>query len=104
MTEKSLKQQIEEEIEDLKELNLKGNCYLELDDWKKGSTKNCAKYCSKKAQLELLDKIKEIIEDWWIKIKESDINDEADVSFTSMMVAEKEFKELKTALIGERLV
>ena len=32
MTEKSLKQQIEEEIEDLKELNLKGNCYLELDD------------------------------------------------------------------------
>ena len=95
MTEKSLKQQIEEEIEDLKELNLKGNCYLELDDWKKGSTKNCAKYCSKKAQLELLDKIKEIIE---TKIEN---NEKRDISEVMKQNVKWELEELKTALIGE---
>ena len=95
MTTKSLKQQIEEEIEDLKELNLKGNCYLELDDWKKGSTKNCAKYCSKKEQLQLLDKVKEIIE---TKIES---NEKRDISEVMKQNVKWELEELKTALIGE---
>jgi len=79
MTTKSLKQQIEEEIEKLKPM---GSYGIEMFE-------------CKKAQLELLDKIKEIIE---TKIES---NEKRDISEVMKQNVKWELEELLTALMGE---
>ena len=95
MTTKSLKQQIKEEMKELKKLNPKGCYYLKIDNWKDNSIKDSAKYGVLQAQLQLLDKVKEIIE---TKIES---NEKRDISEVMKQNVKWELEELKTALIGE---